>query len=81
DFTNKNLILPNKSLIYLSSDGFADQNDSERKSFGLNNFKNLLFSVKDLSLEDQHAQILFALKAHQKDEPQRDDISVMGLSI
>ncbi|TAE00126.1 MAG: tetratricopeptide repeat protein, partial [Bacteroidetes bacterium] len=32
DFTNKNLILPNKSLIYLSSDGFADQNDSERKS-------------------------------------------------
>ncbi|TAD98129.1 MAG: tetratricopeptide repeat protein [Bacteroidetes bacterium] len=81
DFTDKIIILPKESMIYMSSDGFADQNDSNRKRYGMENFKKLLNSLAKLPLQTQKEQILLALKNHQQNELQRDDISLIGLRI
>jgi serine phosphatase RsbU (regulator of sigma subunit) len=81
NFTNQTFDLHQGDLIYFLSDGFIDQNNAERLRFGTNNFKQLIYQIHDMPLENQKKKIVTALENHQQEEEQRDDISVVGFRI
>ncbi|NPA44745.1 MAG: SpoIIE family protein phosphatase, partial [Chlorobi bacterium] len=80
-FTNKEFYLEKGDNIWLATDGIIDQNNAERKRFGTPKFIELIKSIKDLSLIEQKHAIEKALKEHQGDEEQRDDITVWGIEV
>jgi serine phosphatase RsbU (regulator of sigma subunit) len=65
----------------LYSDGFIDQNNDKRERFGSKNFLELINSLYRYTIGDQKEQLVKALKNHQGDEEQRDDITVVGLQL
>ena len=81
EFTNQEISLKEGEVIYFSSDGYIDQNNSERERFSSSKFKQLLYNVYHLPIAEQEQKIIKALKEHQKNEEQRDDISVVGIKL
>lgn len=72
-------ILP-KDIVYLTSDGFADQFGGEKgKKFGQKRFRNLLFSLQSIDIKSQEEEMRRVLKDWKKNEEQVDDICVMGI--
>jgi serine phosphatase RsbU (regulator of sigma subunit)/uncharacterized protein HemY len=71
--------LPKGSVVYLTSDGFIDQCNPDRKKFGWERFKALLQAQAHLPLAAQQAALEAALVGFQGPSPQRDDILVVGL--
>ena len=81
DFTNHEITLYQGDSIYLTSDGYIDQNDEQRKKFGKARFQELLQSIGHLPMEEQYQTLLDQLKNHMEGTEQRDDILVMGLKL
>ncbi|MCS6809123.1 MAG: tetratricopeptide repeat protein, partial [Bacteroidota bacterium] len=66
-------------MLYLTTDGFADQHNPDREKFGTQRLTALL---KDIAYHDattQYAMLLHALEQHQGSAQQRDDITVLGI--
>ncbi len=80
-FTQKELILPNNSLLYLSSDGFIDQNNEDRKRFGSSRLFTLLKNSTTLSMAEQLDYLESELESFQGNSEQRDDITIVGLRL
>ena len=80
-FEATNLILSKGSALYLSSDGFADQNDVARNNFSEKRFIDLLQQIQDLSMEQQKGILQEQLQKHMAGTEQRDDILVIGVRI
>jgi ligand-binding sensor domain-containing protein/serine phosphatase RsbU (regulator of sigma subunit) len=80
-FENVNLVLPKNTMIYMGSDGYADQNDKERKSFSEKRFEEMLSTIQDKTLEEQKAFLEKTLDNHKEGAEQRDDILVMGVRL
>ena len=80
-FTNKSFVLETGDMLYLTSDGMVDQNAPSRKKFGTIQLLRLLEEIADLPLSKQKNHLLAAYENHRKGEPQRDDISFLGLRI
>jgi serine phosphatase RsbU (regulator of sigma subunit) len=81
DFEDRMVEVEKHTTFYFFTDGFADQNDSERNRFGIKKLQNLLLSGVNLPFETQKDKLIAALETHQGTEPQRDDISLVGLKI
>jgi ligand-binding sensor domain-containing protein/serine phosphatase RsbU (regulator of sigma subunit) len=71
-------LLPD-DMIYLTSDGFVDQNDPQKEKFSTPRLKNLLLAVAELPMAEQKAQLLRTLRDFQQREPQRDDVTIVGI--
>jgi serine phosphatase RsbU (regulator of sigma subunit)/Tfp pilus assembly protein PilF len=71
--------LPKGSLVYLTSDGFIDQCDANRKKYGWERFRAVLQAQAHLPLSAQRAALEVALASFQGQAAQRDDILVVGL--
>ncbi|MEI7892895.1 MAG: SpoIIE family protein phosphatase [Myxococcales bacterium] len=80
-FTNHDLAVGRGLRVYLTTDGLSDQPDSNGVKFGASRFKAFLREHGSLCFEDQGERLEQALRAHQQQEPQRDDIAVVGLDI
>jgi len=81
NFTNQVFALQKGEMMYFTSDGYIDQNNVKRERFGSSKFKELLSSICKLPILEQEQSLLFALKEHQQNEQQRDDISVIGIKL
>jgi len=81
EFTNTTLLLPQNCYYYLFTDGFIDQNNAERLRLGTMKFKETLLQNAKLPLVKQEEELLHILAAHQQQEAQRDDITVIGLQL
>ncbi len=82
-FHNQIVEIPKNSWLYLSSDGFIDQNDTQRIRFGKKKLQKLLETLareKDEGTEQQWS-ILEAYNQHAKNTVQRDDILVIGIQL
>jgi serine phosphatase RsbU (regulator of sigma subunit)/lipopolysaccharide biosynthesis regulator YciM len=80
-FNNHPFDLNEDTFFYLFSDGYIDQNDKERQRFGQKRFKEMIVQQQHLPFSDQKEDLKNALLSYKQMEPQRDDISVVGLRV
>ncbi len=80
-FTQTEISLLPKSVLYLTSDGIIDQNSPSNEKFGTAKLKQVLETVKGLDLEQQRIVIEKKIEKHQLDAEQRDDITLLGLMV
>jgi PAS domain S-box-containing protein len=81
-FTSHEFNLKEDDAFYLFTDGFCDQFGGEqKKKFNRKRFKELLLSVQSMSFVEQEAFLQYALLNWRQDEPQVDDILVIGMKV
>lgn len=70
------------STFYIFSDGYQDQFGGEQnKKFMKPRFRQLLFDIHHLPMTKQHEALANTLDNWKGEEPQVDDILVMGLKL
>ena len=68
--------------LYLFSDGYSDQFGGENsKKFNRKHFYELLLSIQDMNLTEQASFLEYAHNNWKQDEPQTDDVLVIGLKM
>ena len=81
-FTNHEIITQPDDVIYLFSDGFADQfGGPEGKKIKKSNFKRLLLEIWSLPMEEQREKLYNFFKSWQGELEQVDDVLVIGVRI
>ncbi|TAE00051.1 MAG: hypothetical protein EAZ97_06915 [Bacteroidetes bacterium] len=80
-FVNVEIYLQKDDVIYLTTDGMADQTNDKKEKFSSQKVKSLLFENAHLKMSEQKQIFMTAIKAHMKDEEQRDDISILAIKI
>jgi serine phosphatase RsbU (regulator of sigma subunit) len=81
-FTNNEIDLQKGDMIYLFSDGYADQfGGPENKKFFTKRFENLLFEIHDKPLEEQKELLKTTLYNWMGANDQVDDVLVIGVKI
>jgi len=81
-FTSEELLLNSGDYLYLSSDGYMDQNNAERKRFGTKLFLDIIEEcVAGKPMDEQELILRNELAIFQHKESQRDDITVLGLKL
>lgn len=79
-FTTHILPLKEGDCFYLTTDGYIDQfNGKNGKKFSRNRFKQLLLTISDLPMSEQKSAIIQTLEKWKVNEPQTDDICVIGI--
>ena len=68
--------------VYLFTDGFADQFGGPKgKKFLYKQFQELLVSISEKPMEEQKTLLFKAFEAWRGDQPQVDDVLVIGIKI
>jgi len=81
-FTNTVIDLQKEDLLYLFSDGYADQFGGEKnKKFNKKKLRELLVSIQSMSGEEQSGFLEYALKNWRQETEQTDDVLMIGLKI
>lgn len=81
-FTNHVLDLEKDTLLYLFSDGYADQfGGDEGKKFKMKNLKDLIIKINHLPMTKQKEELLRRLKKWQGDHERIDDIIIFGMQL
>lgn len=75
------IVLSKGSMIYMATDGYADQNDKTRHSFSERRFMGMLSIMQEKTLPEQKAFLEQALEEHMRGTEQRDDILVVGVRV
>ena len=69
-------------VVYLFSDGFADQFGGERgKKYMTGKFKKFLLSISEMSIEQQEYLVKVEFTNWMGDNDQIDDVCVMGVRV
>ncbi|HIP36425.1 MAG TPA: HAMP domain-containing protein [Crocinitomix sp.] len=81
-YTNHTIKLEKGDVIYVFSDGYADQFGGVKgKKFMYKNFRKLLVEIHQLSIDEQKEVLHKEMKNWQGDVEQVDDILVIGVKI
>ena len=81
-FTNKDIKLEFGDMLYLFSDGFTDQKGGEEgKKFLSKNFKRLLLEIHEEPMQDQQMILDAMFSDWRGDNPQVDDVLVIGVRV
>ena len=79
-FTHHDLTLEKGDTAYIFSDGYHDQFDGPKdKKFMMKNFKKLLLSIQDKSMNEQKTILEETMAQWKGDTEQVDDILVIGV--
>ena len=79
-FTNHSMKLKPGDLVYIFSDGFADQfGGPHDKKFKYGPLKELLIRISDRNMDQQHRELEKVIDAWKGDTPQVDDILIFGI--
>ena len=82
DFTNHTLEIQKDDMIYIFTDGFADQFGGEKgKKYRLKNLLTLLTNISTKSLGEQNTILKQKFNSWKGTEDQIDDVCVMGVRI
>ncbi|GAB4397794.1 MAG: hypothetical protein OHK0053_15060 [Microscillaceae bacterium] len=81
EYASHTRILKKGDILYLSTDGFADQGNLQNKRFGTSRLKELLLENAHKPAAEQKEILQTALRQHQQKTAQRDDITLMGFKI
>lgn len=80
-FTTTEIQLESGDMIYLTSDGYADQPNQEGKKIGSLQLQGLLKNIASLPAQKQKQELTDMLNVHKGSTKQRDDIAIMGIRI
>jgi serine phosphatase RsbU (regulator of sigma subunit) len=80
-FEEQTIILSKNDKIYLTSDGFADQNGYNRQKIGSSQLKDYFDEFHHLPFAEQRKKFEEILDNHQGKQKQRDDITILGLKL
>ncbi|MCB0408993.1 MAG: SpoIIE family protein phosphatase, partial [Flavobacteriales bacterium] len=81
-YTTHKIELQKGDTIYIFSDGYADQFGGEKgKKFKAANFKKLLLSIQNETIDQQREIINQAFEEWKGDLEQLDDVCVIGVRI
>jgi len=80
-FTRQEITLKKGDSIYMDSDGYTDQHNSERERFGSKRLYDLILEIAEKPMIEQQAILDKTLQEHKKDVEQRDDILLMGIRL
>jgi len=67
--------------IYLFTDGYRDQYGGEKGKFKLSNFRQLLLSIQNLTMEAQKEKLVTVFKVWKGDNAQTDDVLILGFRV
>ncbi len=81
DFEEFSYVLQTGEMIYLTTDGYTDQNNTNNEKLGSLKFKTTLLEIANLEIAEQYEKIKSLFDKHKSNEPQRDDVTVMGIRI
>jgi len=81
DFINHEIILRRGDTVYLLSDGLLDQDNLQKEKFGIERFTTCLESYAFLSLQEQRQELHETLQNFMQNKAQRDDITVVGVTV
>ncbi len=80
-FENHTIELSADDCLYLSSDGYVDQNAANRKRLGTPRLQEILITNAQKDMEDQKKYLEEFLFQYMQDEEQRDDITIFGIKL
>jgi serine phosphatase RsbU (regulator of sigma subunit) len=81
-FTQKVISKDAADTVYLFSDGFPDQFGGPKdKKFSKRRFKDLLFTIEQLSMSEQHLRVKHEFLKWRGNAEQIDDVTVVGFKI
>ncbi|MBF0572251.1 MAG: SpoIIE family protein phosphatase [Desulfamplus sp.] len=80
-FTSHQIPIKNGVTIYLTTDGFSDQPNEEGIKYGTKRLKKFLNTWASYPMDEQYKYLEKEFINHCRQEPQRDDITVMGVKI
>lgn len=81
-FVSKELELKKGDTFYFFTDGYCDQFGGEfKKKFNRKRFKELLLSLQGMEMEEQQSFLQYALLNWRQEEPQMDDVCIIGVRI
>jgi serine phosphatase RsbU (regulator of sigma subunit) len=80
-FTNHTLEVPKGSMIYLTTDGFADQSNEASERFTSRRLKDKLIEIAGLTCLGQRYLLENELAKYQGSEAQRDDLTILGVRL
>jgi len=81
-FSNHEITIDRDMSIYIFSDGYQDQFGGDKnQKFMMNNFKELIFSLRNLPMEEQKQALLKEHLAWRGNTRQIDDVLVIGIKI
>ncbi len=80
-FNQHEISLHRGDMLYLSTDGYVDQNNRRRKRFGSERLFKLLQEIASLPAMEQEKRMLTALEEYEAGVLQRDDITFMGIRL
>jgi phosphoserine phosphatase RsbU/P len=81
-FTNQEIELQSGDMIYMFTDGYADQfGGAFNKKFRYNQFQDLLIKIHNFPLEKQKDELYRTIINWQGDNFQVDDILILGFKI
>lgn len=82
EFETQFFQLQKNDNVYLFTDGFIDQFGGERnKKLNKANFKDLLCTIHDMSMDEQEAFLEYSFNNWKQDLDQTDDVLVVGIRI
>jgi len=81
DFEDHTIVLEKGDRLFLTTDGYVDQNDADRKRFGSSKFTNLIKVNSDTSLHELKKVLEKELDFFMQDVEQRDDISIICIEV
>ncbi|PWJ40232.1 SpoIIE family protein phosphatase [Sediminitomix flava] len=80
-FTSQELSLSKGDILYLTTDGYVDASNSQRKKIGSTNFEDLLEVIKSKKLATQKEILTSTLNRHISDTALRDDITILAVKL
>ncbi len=80
-FATSRIEVEPEDVLFLTTDGFKDQNDRARKRFGTPALMHLIQSIGHLSMAEQLETVEEVLDNHMQGVEQRDDITLAGVKI
>lgn len=80
-FTDTELDLYEGDMLYLTTDGYADQANPEGRKFGSGRLKELLAKLSVETCFRQKVELQVELDQHRQHAPQRDDITLLGVRL
>ena len=81
DFEEHQFVFNREDKLFMITDGLVDQNNPQRKRFGTERFMRFVTDYRSQSMDVIGQSLKSLLKDFMDGQPQRDDITVVGLSI